>query len=136
MKTDEFSGAVAGWTDPAVVTLAARLSAGSAAAMGAARRCHRDWLACCSGGARAAAADRCAVVAGAGGGLWVSHPVAACGTDAVVRGTAPSAAGLRRGVPERLAARRPGGGRSGCRAAAGSGRLRAGGAAEDRKSVV
>src|SRR5690606_40704439 len=41
VKTDEFSGAVAGWTDPAVVTLAARLSAGSAAAMGAARRCHR-----------------------------------------------------------------------------------------------
>src|SRR5690606_17902926 len=51
VKTDEFSGAVAGWTDPAVVTLAARLSAGSAAAMGAARRCQRDWLACGSVGA-------------------------------------------------------------------------------------
>src|SRR5690606_35217004 len=157
VKTDEFSGVVAGWTDPAVVTLAARLSAGSAAAMGAARRCHRDWLACGSGGARAAAADRCAVVGGAGGGLWGSHPVAACGTDAVcwcavvevvagglwvahpvaacgtdgvVRGTARSAARFRSGVRERPAAWRPGGGRSGCRAAAGSGRLRAGGVAD------
>src|SRR5690606_36704357 len=107
VKTDKFSGAVAGWTDPAVVALAARLSAGSAAAMGAARRCHRDWLACGSDGARAAAADRCAVAAGAGDGLWVSHSVAACGNADVVRETARSAARFRSGVLVRLAARRP-----------------------------